>query len=230
MAHEKFVAYYRVSTKKQGRSGLGLEAQEERVLRYLNGGGRQLAETFTEIESGRNDARPELANAIDACRAYKASLIVSTTSRLGRDAASVLGLIKQLQESGISFIAADRPGMGPVELGIHAVIDEDEARKISERTKAALAAAKARGTKLGNPKNLRDEHRAKGRRAAAETLSARADQHAAALAGTIKKIQASGATSLRAIARELERRGVPTARGRASWTPASVSNVLRRIG
>jgi DNA invertase Pin-like site-specific DNA recombinase len=141
----KFVAYYRVSTQKQGRSGLGLSAQQEAVDSYLNGGNWKIVAAFTEIESGKKADRPELDKALAACRLHRATLVIAKLDRLARNAAFLLGL----RDSGIDFVAADMPNANRLTVGIMAMVAEDEAQRISERTKAALAAAKKRGVKLG---------------------------------------------------------------------------------
>lgn len=141
----RFIAYYRVSTARQGRSGLGLEAQREAVRVFLAGNAGELADEFTEVESGKHADRPELARALDACRLTGAVLVIAKLDRLSRDAHFLLGL----EKAGVEFIAADMPNANPLTVRIMAVIAQDERERISARTKAALAAAKARGKKLG---------------------------------------------------------------------------------
>jgi DNA invertase Pin-like site-specific DNA recombinase len=142
----KFVAYYRVSTQKQDRSGLGLAAQRQAVADFLNGGDWKIVGEFTEVESGKKSDRPELARALAMCRLYCARLVIAKLDRLSRNAHFLLGL----QESGVEFVAADMPNANQLTVGIMAVVAQDEAKRISERTKAALQAAKQRGTKLGD--------------------------------------------------------------------------------
>jgi DNA invertase Pin-like site-specific DNA recombinase len=146
----RFVAYYRVSTDKQGRSGLGLEAQREAVQRYLNGGTWTLAAEVTEVESGKWNDRPELDRALGLCRLYGATLVVAKLDRLARNVA----FISKLMESGVDFVAADFPQANRLTVHILAAVAEHEAAMISQRTRAALAATRARGIKLGNPANL----------------------------------------------------------------------------
>jgi DNA invertase Pin-like site-specific DNA recombinase len=221
----RFVAYYRVSTEKQGRSGLGLEAQRKAVEDLLNGnGGWVLSAEFTEIESGKSADRPELVKAIAAARIHGARLIVAKLDRLARNAAFLLSL----RDAGVDFIAADIPEATPLTVGILAVVAEDEARRISKRTKEALAAAKARGVKLGNPENLTDEARRKGAHVSAEVRSDRANQRAADLRPIIQGLRKKGAESLRALARGLNEEGIPTAR-ECAWTPTAVKRVLDRL-
>ena len=145
MAEGNFISYLRVSTAKQGASGLGLEAQRKAVDDYLDGGRWKLRAEFVEIESGKRDDRPELANALKACRAYKATLVIAKLDRLSRDAHFLLGL----QKAGVKFVAVDIPEANEMVVGIMAVVAQAERKMISDRTKAALAAAKARGKVLG---------------------------------------------------------------------------------
>ena len=145
MANGKFISYLRVSTGRQSQSGLGLEAQREAVAQYLNGGDWDLIEEVIEVESGRKNQRPSLEKAIRLCNAVGATLIVAKFDRLSRDAHFLLGL----QKSGVKFVAADNPDANELTIGILAIVAENEARAISQRTKAALDAAKARGQVLG---------------------------------------------------------------------------------
>src|SRR5215218_5013323 len=144
MAAGSFVAYYRVSTAKQGASGLGLEAQQEAVRSYLNGGEWKLVAEVVEVESGKRSDRPKLAEAMRLCRLRSATLVIAKLDRLSRDAHFLLGL----QKTGVEFVAVDNPTANRLTVGIMALVAEEEARAISARTKAALAAAKARGKVL----------------------------------------------------------------------------------
>src|SRR5829696_5706350 len=148
-----FVAYYRVSTKRQGASGLGLEAQRTAVANFLKGHTSTIAAEFTEVESGSRDDRPELARAIAACRLYGAKLVIAKLDRLSRNVHFLTGL----ERAGVRFVAADMPEANELVVHIMAVVAQAERKMISARTKAALAAAKARGVKLGKPENLRDQ-------------------------------------------------------------------------
>jgi DNA invertase Pin-like site-specific DNA recombinase len=220
----KWISYLRVSTDRQGRSGFGLEAQRQKVTDYLNGGGWVLAAEYLEVESGRRNDRPQLAAALEACKRLKARLIVATMSRLTRDTRALLAL----KDDSVDVVFCDMPDIPPGAIGrliltVLAAVNEFEARQTGERTKAALAAAKARGRKLGGP-NL-DRDRVKGR----AVLQARADAFAANVAPIIREVQSVGAISLRAVAAALNARGVKTARGMA-WTPVQVRNVMRRVG
>src|SRR5918994_831 len=161
MSKGRYVSYLRVSTDRQGRSGLGLEAQRKAVEDFLNGGRWQLLSEFVEVESGKREDRPKLAEALALCRLHGATLVIAKLDRLSRDAHFLLGL----QKAGVRFVAADMPEANEMVVGIMAVVAQAERRMISERTKAALAAAKARGQRLGTPGNLRNEEvgRANGR-------------------------------------------------------------------
>ncbi len=222
MAEGMFIAYYRVSTERQGRSGLGLDAQRKAVADYLNGGAWTLLEEFVEVESGKRSDRLELAKALKACRARRAVLVIAKLDRLARDAHFLLGL----QKAGVDFVAADMPTANRLTVGIMALVAEEEARMISARTKAALAAAKARGAKLGfaNPARIdRYEVSAKG----VAAVTAGADQHAANVLPIVRTIQAAGVVSLHGIADALNARGIRTARGGA-WYAGTVRNMLLR--
>jgi DNA invertase Pin-like site-specific DNA recombinase len=216
----RFICYYRVSTIRQGRSGLGLEAQRDAVRSYLNGGDWQVAGEFTEIESGRRADRPELAKAFAACRLHRATLVIAKLDRLARNAAFLLGL----RDSGIDFVAADMPNANRLTVGIMAMVAEDEAQRISERTKAALAKSKK---KLGGFRGRAptDKDRAAARKALRERSAARATD----LAPIISELRANGVTSLRAIAAALNARGIPTARGEGEWQSAQVKRVLDQL-
>jgi DNA invertase Pin-like site-specific DNA recombinase len=218
----KWVAYYRVSTKKQGKSGLGLDAQHEAVSAYLNGGRWTLAAEFTEVESGkRTDNRPQLAAALAACKKLKAKLIVAKLDRLSRN----LAFIAALMESGVEFVACDMPVANKLTIHILAAVAEHERELISQRTKDALAEAKKRlakeGRKLGNPSI------AKAAKAGAATNRENADRFTANTLPIIREIQASGITTLRGVAHALTARGVPSARG-TPWSPVAVANIIRR--
>src|SRR5262249_54816414 len=143
----RFVAYYRVSTDRQGQSGLGLEGQQKAVMDYLNGGARELVSEFVEVESGKRADRPELARALEACRKHKCKLVIAKLDRLSRN----LAFIATLMNSGVEFVAVDNPHANKLTIHILAAVAEHEREAISERTKAALAAAKARGKRLGTP-------------------------------------------------------------------------------
>lgn len=215
MTEKRCIAYYRVSTDKQGASGLGLEAQEAAVSRFLASAGGQLADAYTEVESGRKaNNRPKLAEALARCRKEKAILIIATLDRLARNVHFISGLM----ESKVPFVAADMPNAKPFELHIRAAMAEEERRRISDRTKAALAALKGRGVQLGNPKLNRIN----------EPRRQQADEFAAQVAPVIAQIKADGYTTIEAIRDELTRRDVATAKG-GRWHVATVHALVKRI-
>lgn len=223
MADGKYVAYYRVSTVRQGQSGLGLEAQQQVVGDWLNGGNWQIVASFTEVESGKDDAnRPELAKAMRMCRVHRATLVISKLDRLSRDAAWLLGLEKQ----GYDFVIASSPNVNRLTIGVLALVAEDERRAVSVRTKDALHRAKARGVKLGNPANLsrREVGSVHGNAAKARKATARA----ADLMPVIDDLRAEGRASLRQLAAGLTERGIRTPMGRI-WTATAVRNLLSRV-
>ena len=207
-----FVAYYRVSTDKQGRSGLGLEAQQEAVAPYRE----QITHSFTEIESGSDNHRPQLQAAIAMCKSTGATLLIAKIDRLSRDA----GFLLTLRSSGLSIMAADMPHVGTLEFGIRAVFAQHEREEISRRTKAALAAAKARGQKLGSP-----NPRAGGLAVSAH-LRARKAATIAKVMPIVRDLQALGMTTTRQIAQALTERGIQTATGATTWHSAQVSRLL----
>lgn len=212
-----YVAYLRVSTTKQGIDGLGMAAQEQAIKAY-NG---DVVAKFTEVESGKRKDRPELARALEHCKLTGSTLIVAKLDRLARNVA----FISALMEAGVDFVACDFPEASPLTLHIMAAVAEHEAKAISARTKAALAAAKARGVKLGNP-NLTAEGRVRGNAEGVKTIKEQADAFAKRVVGTIQALQAQG-KSLRGIASELNKMGVKTARGK-QWTAQAVKNALAR--
>jgi DNA invertase Pin-like site-specific DNA recombinase len=215
MAAGKFVAYYRVSTKRQGASGLGLDAQREAVAQYLNGGQWKLVAEFTEVESGKNNDRPKLAGALQACKLYGATLIIAKLDRLARN----LNFISNLMEAGVEFTAVDFPQANRLTVHILASVAEHEREMISQRTKAALAAAKRRGVKLGNPNLQPGIDTTK----ATATKIANAVEFARRLLPVMKEIGGS----LRIIAAGLNERGIGTRRG-GQWTAAQVMRIMRR--
>ena len=212
----RFISYLRVSTDKQGRSGLGLEAQRQAVEDFLNGGSWKLLDEFVEVESGKRSDRPELAKALAACRKRKATLIIARLDRLSRKVSFISGLM----ESGVPFLACDRPNARPFEMHIFAAMAEEETRAISARTKVAMQAAKARGTVLGNRTNL-----AEASRKGSASNQERAKQWAANVKPVIERIQSAGITTLDGIAKELNARGLKTSRG-GEWHKTTVARVL----
>jgi len=239
----KFIAYYRVSTDKQGKSGLGLEAQRQAVANYLNGGDWKIIAEFTEVESGRRSDRPQLDAALKAARLHRAAIVVSKVDRLTRSVA----FLSKLLEANVDVRFADLPQIeGPIGqfmLQQMASVAQLEAGLIGKRTREALAAAKERGTKLGGVRRKvigKDERgkktygeqvlnvSAKTRKLAAKALRERTDARASDLAPIIEELQACGATSLRAIAAGLNDRGIPTARG-GEWSSPQVMRILERL-
>jgi len=223
MASGKFVSYLRVSTDKQGRSGLGLEAQREAVTQYLNGGRWKLVREFVEVESGKRDDRPELTKALHLCKVTGAKLVIAKLDRLSRDAHFLLGL----QKAGVPFVAADMPEANEMVVGIMAVVAQAERKMISERTKAALQAAKRRGVKLGNPKGAR-HLRKLGNASAVAAVRQEASSRAANLRPVVGDIKGHGIVSVRRIADELNARGILTPRG-GRWHPTSAARLLKRL-
>jgi DNA invertase Pin-like site-specific DNA recombinase len=219
-----FVAYYRVSTQRQGRSGLGLEAQQKAARDHLNGGNWRIVDEFTEVESDTRPGRPKLVQALKTCRALGATLIIAKLDRLARNVHFVSGLI----ESGVEFTAVDFPQANRLTVHILAAVAEHEAKMISERTKAALAAAKRRGVKLGGDRGARLT--AQARQFGWEARQTRANERAADLAPVVTEIQASGARSLRAIAAGFNERGVSTPRGTGQWQGRHRGSVARAVG
>lgn len=217
----KFVGYLRVSTARQGRSGLGLAAQRECIAAHLQSVGGKLAAEFTEIESGKRNNRPQLARALAACRIHGAVLIVAKLDRLARNNAFVANLL----ESGCEFVAADFPQANRMMLQLMSVIAEYEAKLISDRTRAALAQAVKRGVQVGGYADNCAEIAHKGNKASAQVRSAAAQQRAKDLAPVIAEIRSAGATSLAQIAEGLNSKGICTPRG-SEWSPAQVYRVL----
>lgn len=214
-----FVAYYRVSTARQGSSGLGLEAQQRAVRDYLNGGNWQLCAEYTEVESGKRNSRPKLAEALAAAKRYKAKLIIAKLDRLARNVA----FIANLMESKVEFEAVDMPDANPLTIHIISAVAQHERELISQRTKAALAEAKARGRRLGNPTNLEE-----ARKRAAEVRRSTARQSASNALVLIQKLQSIGIETLREIAEQLNERHYPAPRG-GQWQATQVRRVLERF-
>jgi DNA invertase Pin-like site-specific DNA recombinase len=218
----RYIAYYRVSTQRQGRSGLGLEAQQATVKDFLRQTGGTLKADFTEVQSGKDNHRPKLAEALKLCKLTNSTLLIAKLDRLSRNAAFLL----TLQEASVRFVACDLPDMNETVVGIMAVIAQAERKAISERTRAALAAAKARGVKLGGP-CLKPGTRASARhasKAAQEIAKARAEE----LWEVIAEARKHGCQSLRDYAAHFNALGITTPRG-GQWAAASVSRLLRQL-
>jgi DNA invertase Pin-like site-specific DNA recombinase len=227
MANGKFVSYLRVSTDRQGKSGLGLEAQRQAVENYLNGGDWQLVREFVEIESGRSSDRRELEAALQLCRAHRAALVVANVSRLTRSVAFLSKLLAADVEIRFVDLPAIEGATGKFLLHQMATVAELEAGMISDRTKRALAAAKARGVALGGFRGRAGtaEDTAKARNA----HTAKARGHAASLVPIITRLDPNGSLSLRALAAKLTAEGLPTPAGAAAWTAATVARVKAKL-
>jgi DNA invertase Pin-like site-specific DNA recombinase len=222
MADGKFVSYLRVSTAQQGASGLGLEAQRAAVAGYLDGGSWTLIQELVEVESGKRNDRPALAQALRICRRNRATLVIAKLDRLARNVHFISGLM----ESGVDFLAVDMPEANRFVVHIMAAVAEQEAEAISKRTKAALAAAKARGIKLGGRRVSAKrfaEIGAAGRRVRRDQV----DRARSGVLPVIAKLQASGASSLRQIAAGLNVAEIPTPRGQGEWSAVQVQRILK---
>ena len=207
----RVVAYFRVSTAAQGRSGLGLDAQRDAVERFVAARRWAMLDTFTEVESGKLAARPQLASALRRCRLTGATLVVAKLDRLSRD----IEFLGALQKGAVPFVACDLPDANTLTLGVMSAMAQHEREIISERTKAGLAAAKARGVRIGNPRL--DEHRNRDMRAATAARSAKARAWSADFAGVIAELEAEEgrALTMREIAARLNAAGYTSPRGKA---------------
>lgn len=209
----RFVSYYRVSTVKQGVSGLGLEAQREAVHAYLNGGQWVLLGEYTEVESGKRKLRPQLEEALKMCKKVKATLIIAKLDRLARN----LHFISGLMESGVDFVAVDNPTANRLTLHILAAVAEDEGRRISDRTKAALSQAKQRGRLLGKHGTV-----------LGAINKDNADKFAESMRSIVEEFFAAGIKSVRAVTLELNKHQYPSLNGKI-WHPTSVQRLLKRL-
>lgn len=215
MPNGNFVPYYRVSTTRQGESGLGLKAQQEAVTRYLNGGDWKIIEEYTEIESGKRNSRPQLQAALAACKKHRAILILAKLDRLGRNTYFISGLM----ESGVEFICCDMPSANRLTLHIMAAVAEDEAKRISERTSAALKVAKTRGIELG-------KH---GREVLSVQNHQSAIDYALRMRETVNQLREGGHTTVRAITAQLNALYIPTHTGTGQWHIPQVHKLLKRL-
>jgi len=221
----RLISYLRVSTARQGASGLGLEAQKAACERFARERGAEIAATFTEIESGKRGDRPELERAMQEARLTGSTLLIAKLDRLSRDASFLL----KLQKDGVRFIAADMPEATDFTVGIMALVAQQEREAISKRTKEALQAARTRGTKLGNPNGAAALRRAgKGNAASRSAIKDRVEQFAERMRPVLEGVVASGATSLPQMADALNARGILSPRG-AKWHPASVRALRARL-
>jgi DNA invertase Pin-like site-specific DNA recombinase len=219
------INYYRVSTEKQGRSGLGLDAQRSAVEAFCAARGCETIGEYVEIESGKRDDRPELAKALAQCRLTGATLIIAKLDRLSRNVA----FLAALQDSGARFLCADMPDMSELTLHIVAAMAQNERKMISARTKAALAQAKARGVTLGNPLGAKafGDKISEGRAASRAAREARAQAFAQEVRPIIDDIRSAGPLSLSQIAAELDRRNILPPQG-GRWNKATLSRVIAR--
>lgn len=211
----QYVAYYRVSTDGQGQSGLGLEAQREAVRPYR----ADILAEYTEIESGKQDNRPQLLAALEHCKRTGAAILIAKLDRLSRDAAFLF----TLRKSGVQILAADMPGAGMLEYGVRAIFAQHEREQISARTKAALQAAKARGVRLGSPDI------AKAAKASAERRKTAANAKAASLLAVAVDLQ-TRCRSYQELADALTLKGIPTPSGKARWQKSSAHALMARLG
>ncbi|ADW67346.1 recombinase family protein [Granulicella tundricola] len=225
MANGKFISYLRVSTARQGASGLGLEAQREAVSRYLNGGRWTLVQEVMEVESGKRNDRPAIAEALRLCRLHKATLVIAKLDRLARN----VHFISSLMKTGVDFIACDFPEANRLTVHILAAVAEHEATMISARTKAALEVAKERGVTLGGMRgNLgrMASMASHGTQRSAIVRADRASKRSADLLPVINELQRGGLRTLREIAEGLNSAGISTARG-GKWSATQVMRELR---
>ena len=214
--NQKVVTYYRVSTVRQGESGLGLDSQRDTVRRFVSSHGMEIASEHTEVESGKVNDRPELTAALALCRKLNATLVVSKLDRLSRNALFLL----QLQSANVEFICCDCPNVDRFTVGILALVAQREREMISERTKSALKAAKARGVRLGTHNPERQ----------VKLMVAGYNRHRQLFVNRVRpvidQIRSSGVRSLSGIALCLTRRGIPTRNGKTTWFPSTVKTVL----
>lgn len=221
-----YVAYCRVSTDKQGRSGLGLEAQQAAIQAHLRPGDTLLQPPYVEVESGKRSDRPQLLAAIERCRRTGATLLIAKLDRLARNVA----FISNLMESGVEFEAVDFPKANRLTVHILAAVAEHEAKMISDRTKAALAAAKRRGKQLGGDRGYRPAAPPSADDVAKATAvrQRKADHKAFAVLPILERLRAEGVESLNALAKRLNDMGHETPRGGA-WTATAVKRALARV-
>ena len=221
----KIVSYLRVSTTRQGRSGLGLDAQRSAIQSYADLKAAKVTQEFVEVESGKANTRPKLNDALHLAKVTGSVLVIAKLDRLSRNAAFLL----TLRDSGVKFIAADMPDANELTVGIMALVAQQEREAISKRTKEALEAAKRRGTVLGNPNGAEALRRAgKGNTAGVHAIRLKANCHAEDLRPVLRDLASEGIMSLGAIATALNDRGIQTPRGR-TWHKTSVSNLLSRL-
>lgn len=225
MHSQRIISYIRVSTKKQGVSGLGIEGQRAAIKAYADQHGAEIIAEYVEVETGKKDDRPQLSKALHHAKITGSKTVIAKLDRLSRCAAFLLNLSK----SGADIHALDIPDSNPMMFGIMAVVAQAERKAISDRTKAALAALKERGVRLGNPNGAAALKRAgKGNAASTEAKKVKADAFAENIRVIIEAIKADGHTTLAAIAAELNARHIQTARG-GQWHASSVANLIARL-
>jgi DNA invertase Pin-like site-specific DNA recombinase len=225
VVQRRYIAYYRVSTQRQGRSGLGLEGQQIAVRRFLESNAGELIADFSEIESGRKADRPKLLEALRLCRVYSATLLIARLDRLSRNVA----LISKLMESGVEFVAADFPQANHFTVHVLAAVAEYELKIMSDRAKAAFAAAKARGTKtVKYPKGFH-AHRPEALALARAAQTKRSKERATAIAPLLRELRESG-KSLHGIAAELTRMEIETPRCGIKWSREAVRRLFLWCG
>ncbi len=221
----KIVSYLRVSTARQGHSGLGLDAQRTAIQAYADTKGASVVKEFVEVESGKVNTRPKLTAALHLAKVTGSVLVIAKLDRLSRNATFLLAL----RDSGVRFVAADMPDANELTVGIMALVAQQEREAISKRTKEALQAAKRRGTVLGNPNGAEALRKAgKGNTAGVQAIQFQANAHAEDLRSVVQDLAGEGITSLGMIAKTLNDRGIQTPRGGA-WYKTSVSNLLTRL-
>jgi DNA invertase Pin-like site-specific DNA recombinase len=218
----RFVSYIRVSTQRQGQSGLGIEAQRNAVRQYVTSVGGELVGEYLEVESGKKDDRPQLINALKHARRIKATLLIAKIDRLARNVAFIANLL----QGDVEVKACDMPEANRLTWHILGAVAEHEREMISQRVRVALAAAKARGTKLGNPQGAKAF--GSSYKVGAEKARQAACQRASDLAPVVQEIMAQGYTSLRQIGFQLDLRDLPAPRG-GKWGASQVRNLLRQV-
>jgi DNA invertase Pin-like site-specific DNA recombinase len=215
----RFVSYLRVSTQQQGRSGLGLEAQRDAIDKHIRHAGGTLLAEHIEVESGKKNDRPELTKALAAARATRSTLVIAKLDRLSRNAHFLIGL----RDSNVEIVICDMPNADRLTVGIMALVAEKEREMISERTKVALAAAKARGVKLGNPHLKAGDKRTAALATAERSRQARAK--AREIIPYIRAAEKAGCKTLQEKADALTARGVKTPNGGNTWAPEQVRRI-----
>lgn len=210
---KQVIAYYRVSTQRQGKSGLGLEAQQIAVTNYCKTHDYELLSEVVEVKSTRK-CRIKLVEALDLCKKLKATLVVAKLDRLGRDVEQIAGIVK----SSVEIIVTDNPHANRFTIHILAAVAEEQRQKISDTTKEALSAAKGRGVVLG-----------KNGKALSLINKTAALEFATKLSPILRKLKSKGITSVRAVSRELNKRGIPTFRGEGHWHPSTVCILMNRL-